>query len=75
VVCPRTVFDKCSLNSRHVEQHSSPLANVTVTQLGFYAWPFHMERDTLINRAAAKVSAAVRKDDACGANACTEPQA
>lgn len=44
--------------NRHVEKHSSPLANVTVTQLGFYAWPFHMARDTLVNRAAAKVGGA-----------------
>jgi hypothetical protein len=42
-------------NGRHAEKCSSALANVTVTQLGFYAWPFHMQRDTLVNRAAAKV--------------------
>jgi acetylornithine deacetylase/succinyl-diaminopimelate desuccinylase-like protein len=41
--------------TKHVEQHSSPLAHVTVKQLGWFAQPFFMERDTLVNRAAGKV--------------------
>mmetsp|Transcript_19066 Transcript_19066/g.57602 ORF Transcript_19066/g.57602 Transcript_19066/m.57602 type:complete len:508 (-) Transcript_19066:681-2204(-) len=41
--------------SAHVHRHSSPLANTTVTPLGWFAKPFVMERDTVVNRAAAKV--------------------
>lgn len=39
----------------HIDRHASPLANTTVQALGYFAKPFFMERDTLMNRAAAEV--------------------
>jgi len=43
--------------TKHVEKRSSPHAHVTIKQLGWFAQPFFMERDTLVNKAAAKVHA------------------
>lgn len=39
----------------HIDRHASPLANTTIQPLGYFAKPFFMERDTVVNRAAAKV--------------------
>lgn len=49
---PDAVLDAVT---RHVERFSSSHANVTVKRLGFFAHPFHMRKDTLVNKAAAKV--------------------
>ena len=41
----------------HVESHTPAGANVTLTTLGFKAHPYLMPKDTVINQAAAQVSA------------------
>ena len=41
----------------HVESHTPAGANVTLKTLGFKAHPYLMPKDTVINQAAAQVSA------------------
>lgn len=40
----------------HVRKHAPDGATVTFKTLGFKAFPYSMPKDTIVNKAAAKVS-------------------
>jgi hypothetical protein len=50
---------------RHVEAHQPARTNLSFTPLSFRAFPYVMERDTLGNRAAAKVHGTPSKAPCC----------